>query len=76
VLGGALGHLTARLTRGEGFSGHVVDFIDLQVWPVFNLADAAIVAGAAALTVGSFLADKRNSPAAPEGPDRAPIDER
>ncbi len=76
VLGGALGNLTDRLTRGEGFSGHVVDFIDLQVWPVFNLADAAIVAGAAALTVGSFLADKRNSAAAPEGPDRAPIDER
>ena len=45
MLGGALGNLTDRLTRGERFTGHVVDFIDLQIWPVFNLADAAIVIG-------------------------------
>jgi signal peptidase II len=39
-LGGAMGNLIDRL-RG----GYVTDFIDLRVWPVFNVADIAIVAG-------------------------------
>lgn len=43
VLGGGLGNLTDRLLRGH--DGQVVDFIDLHVWPVFNLADSAIVIG-------------------------------
>jgi signal peptidase II len=48
VAGGALGNLIDRAFRaGDGFlGGGVVDFIDLQWWPVFNLADAAIVVGA------------------------------
>ena len=54
VLGGALGNLTDRVLRGPGFSGEVVDFIDFQVWPVFNLADSAIVIGAALLLLSSF----------------------
>ena len=41
ALGGAAGNLIDRLCRGG-----VVDFIDLRIWPVFNLADSAIVAGA------------------------------
>jgi signal peptidase II len=49
VLAGALGNLTDRALRGPGFSGEVVDFIDLQLWPVFNVADMAIVVGAAVL---------------------------
>jgi signal peptidase II len=49
ILGGALGNLTDRIVRGPGFSGQVVDFIDLHVWPVFNLADSAIVIGALVL---------------------------
>jgi signal peptidase II len=49
VLGGALGNLTDRLVRGPRFSGEVVDFIDFQVWPVFNIADSCIVIGAALL---------------------------
>ena len=60
VLGGALGNLTDRVTRGERLSGHVVDFIDLQIWPVFNLADAAIVIGAVVLALGSFIGDRRS----------------
>ena len=49
ILGGALGNLTDRIVRGSGSSlnGRVIDFIDFRVWPVFNLADAAIVIGAA-----------------------------
>jgi signal peptidase II len=49
IVGGAIGNLTDRAVReGDGFlGGGVVDFIDLQWWPVFNVADAAIVVGAA-----------------------------
>lgn len=42
AVGGATGNFVDVLRRGA-----VVDFVDLRVWPVFNLADAAIVAGAA-----------------------------
>jgi signal peptidase II len=53
IVGGAVGNLTDRAVRdGDGFlGGGVVDFIDLQWWPVFNLADAAIVVGAALMTL-------------------------
>lgn len=52
ILGGALGNLVDRLFRSPGFGrGHVVDWIsvfadDGHVWPIFNLADSAIVCGA------------------------------
>jgi signal peptidase II len=46
VLGGAIGNLSDRVFRAPGaFRGHVVDFIELPHWPVFNLADSAIVTG-------------------------------
>ncbi len=51
VLGGAAGNLTDRLVRGEGLRGEVVDFIDFHVWPVFNVADSAIVVGALLLLI-------------------------
>jgi signal peptidase II len=41
AIGGAGGNLVDRLWRGS-----VLDFVDLRFWPVFNLADTAIVAGA------------------------------
>jgi signal peptidase II len=53
ILGGALGNLTDRALNGPGLSGSVTDFIDLQVWPVFNLADGAIVTGAILLAISS-----------------------
>ena len=45
ILGGAIGNLADRALRaGDGFlGGAVVDFVDLQWWPVFNAADSAIV---------------------------------
>jgi signal peptidase II len=61
VLGGAIGNLIDRGIRGPGFSGEVVDFIDLQVWPIFNLADSAIVIGAALLLL-TGLKRGRTSP--------------
>jgi signal peptidase II len=46
LLGGALGNLVDRLFRSPGpLRGHVVDWIELPHWPVFNLADSAIVLG-------------------------------
>jgi signal peptidase II len=46
VLGGALGNLADRAAGGMSLSGRVTDFIDFHVWPIFNLADSAIVIGA------------------------------
>lgn len=56
IAGGAIGNLGDRAFRGdEGFlHGAVVDFIDVQWWPVFNIADACIVVGAVLLVVASF----------------------
>ncbi|HET6781499.1 MAG TPA: signal peptidase II [bacterium] len=44
LAGGALGNLIDRVRVGA-----VIDYLDLRVWPVFNLADVAITAGAALL---------------------------
>lgn len=40
TLGGALGNALDRMRLGR-----VIDFIDLRIWPVFNLADIAIILG-------------------------------
>lgn len=55
VAGGALGNLADRLLRaGDGFlSGAVVDFIDVQWWPVWNVADMGVVVGGAALVLSA-----------------------
>jgi signal peptidase II len=44
LLGGATGNLLDRIFRApSAFQGHVVDWIELPHWPVFNLADSSIV---------------------------------
>jgi signal peptidase II len=59
VAGGAAGNIVDRLFRGEAWlHGAVVDFIDLQWWPVFNIADAAICIGGALLVFASFRTEK------------------
>jgi signal peptidase II len=59
VAGGAAGNIVDRLFRGDAWlRGAVVDFIDLQWWPIFNIADAAIVLGAGALVVASLMPEK------------------
>mgnify|MGYP000995928693 CR=1 FL=1 len=46
-MGGALGNIHDRLLRAPGpFHGAVVDFLELPNWPVFNVADMAVVGGA------------------------------
>lgn len=55
LLGGALGNLTDRLTRPPSFGlGHVVDFIALPNFPVFNVADSAIVCSVALMFIASW----------------------
>jgi signal peptidase II len=58
ILGGALGNLVDRAFRGDaGFlHGAVVDFIDFQWWPVFNVADMGVVVGAILLALAFVLA--------------------
>jgi signal peptidase II len=52
VLGGATGNLTDRLLRSPGvLQGHVVDFLEFPNFPVFNIADSAIVCGGALLVL-------------------------
>ncbi|HEY6573895.1 MAG TPA: signal peptidase II [Mycobacterium sp.] len=55
ILGGALGNLMDRFFRSPGpLRGHVVDFLSIGWWPVFNVADPAVVGGAI-LLVGLSL---------------------
>ena len=65
ALGGVLGNLTDRIFREPSiFNGHVIDWIELPRFPVFNVADMAIV-GAALLSV--LLIAKEIPPFAPPG---------
>jgi len=61
VIGGAVGNILVRVfTDGNCFlGGTVVDFIDLQWWPVFNVADSAITVGGIILVVGSLIGSKK-----------------
>lgn len=56
IVGGALGNVVDRAVRGDaGFlHGSVIDFIDLQWWPVFNIADVGVVCGAILLVIATF----------------------
>jgi signal peptidase II len=56
IIGGALGNLLDRALRDDGgfLGGRVVDFIDVQWWPVFNVADVGVVVGGLLLIIGSL----------------------
>ncbi|MFW0791653.1 signal peptidase II [Gordonia sp. CPCC 205333] len=56
VLGGALGNLVDRIFRSPGpLRGYVVDFVSVGWWPVFNVADSAVVCGAILLVVLTII---------------------
>ncbi|PRW64396.1 signal peptidase II [Actinopolyspora mortivallis] len=61
VLGGAVGNLVDRIFRDPApLHGHVIDFLsvfapDGSVWPVFNLADSAIVCGGVLIVLLALL---------------------
>lgn len=64
VIGGALGNLCDRLFRGDGWlDGAVIDFIDVQWWPIFNVADIGITVGGVLLVVSMLRSDAAGSPA-------------
>jgi signal peptidase II len=77
VLGGALGNLIDRIFRAPGFlRGGVVDFVsvfgpDGSVWPVFNVADSAIVCGG---VLGALLALRGIEFDGTRAKDRSPAD--
>lgn len=56
MLGGAVGNLIDRVRFGA-----VTDFIDLRVWPIFNLADAALTIGALLLLWWGAVAPTRET---------------
>ena len=60
IIGGALGNLTDRIFRkSDGFlKGEVVDFIDFQWWPVFNIADSAVVIGCLLLVANGLRIER------------------
>jgi signal peptidase II len=65
VLGGALGNLCDRIFRSPGFlRGHVVDFVALGSFPVFNVADSCVTIGAIILVTRTLLIDAKRPKAA------------
>jgi signal peptidase II len=63
MLGGAITHLADRLFRPPGFArGHVVDFINYNNWFIGNIADIALVGGAAWLILTSLKTPPQNQP--------------
>ena len=66
-LGGALSNLTDRLRIG-----HVVDFIQIQFWPIFNLADSAIVCGVGLLAYYLLFTPQPERSGAGRPPGQAP----
>ncbi|MFD5278972.1 signal peptidase II [Pseudarthrobacter sp. NPDC058362] len=73
LLGGALGNLTDRLFREPSFGmGHVVDFIQLPNFAIFNIADSAVVSAVAIiciLTLRGIALDGTRLVAADRGED-------
>lgn len=57
VLGGGLGNTIDRVFRGS-----VVDFIDLRIWPIFNVADVAITVGIVCILALSLLSKRAQNP--------------
>lgn len=68
-LGGALGNLIDRVRLG-----HVVDFIHVKLWPVFNVADSCIVIGVVLLAGALVLEERRDrrQPRREDPPEDAP----
>jgi signal peptidase II len=78
LLGGATGNLGDRLFRSPGLlRGHVVDWIELPHWPVFNVADSAIVCGgilAVLIAARGIRLDGTRDHRATESSEGGPVD--
>ena len=83
IVGGAVGNLVDRMFRSPGwFRGGVVDFIDVQWWPIFNVADICVTVGGALLLLSTLMPVQQPAPVAPVGgepdggaPDGEPVAE-
>lgn len=67
IASGALGNLVDRVVRG-----YVVDFIHIKGWPVFNVADIAVVAGMGLMVLGARAAKKKTASLPPPRPGPRP----
>lgn len=75
IIGGAVGNVVDRLFRSPGWlRGGVVDFIDFQWFPIFNVADIAITVGGTLLVLTSVLANREPEPAS-DADDRGASDQ-
>jgi signal peptidase II len=64
VLGGALGNLSDRLFRGSGWlHGSVIDWIDFQWFPIFNIADMGVDIGGALFVVWALFSGRSSTAA-------------
>ncbi len=62
IVGGAIGNVIDRLFRQEGWlRGGVVDFIDFQWFPIFNIADIGVTVGGALLVLASWLVGRAHA---------------
>jgi signal peptidase II len=62
VLGGAVGNVCDRLFRGSGWlHGSVIDWIDFQWFPIFNVADMGVDIGGALFVIWALFAGRRPS---------------
>ena len=72
VVGGTVGNLLDRFLRTRAddglLGGGVVDFVDLQWFPVFNVADAALTVGIGLLLVAGFFTDAFDEPDPADAP--------
>ncbi|WP_407465624.1 signal peptidase II [Megamonas hypermegale] len=55
LFGGAIGNMIDRI-----FIGRVIDYMDFRIWPVFNLADIAIVSGCAIIAFNLLFKTERS----------------
>jgi signal peptidase II len=69
IVGGAVGNVIDRLFRSPGwFRGGVVDFIDLQWWPIFNVADICVTVGGALLLLSTLKPETKPAATPDAGP--------
>ena len=70
LLAGVSGNLTDRILREPGpLRGHVIDFLMLPNWPVFNIADVCINVAAALILVQAFRGVRLDGTRVPEDED-------
>jgi signal peptidase II len=76
LLGGATGNLSDRIFRAPGlFRGDVVDWIEWPHWPVFNLADSAIVCGGVLAVLMAVLGLRMDGTRESRHPEPAPAEQ-